>query len=62
MPHNHKQGSVYPTHYDYGLEKTCGNRRARKAGHVRKIGQTKVRKQLKNNLFGRKNSKYSITY
>ena len=47
MPHNHKQGSVYPTHYDYELEKTYGNRRARKAGHVRKMGQTKVRKQLK---------------
>lgn len=50
MPHNHKQGSVYPTHYDYGLEKTYGNRRARKAGHVRKMGQTKVRKQLKKEL------------
>ena len=47
MPHNHKQGSVYPTHYDYGLEKTYSNWRARKACHVRKMGQTKVRKQLK---------------
>ena len=26
MPHNYKQGSVYPTHYDYGLEKEYGNR------------------------------------
>ena len=47
MLHNHKQGSVYPTHYDYGLEKTYSNWRARKACHVRKMGQTKVRKQLK---------------
>ena len=50
MPHNYKQGLVYPTHYDYGLEKTYGNRRPRKAGHVRKIGQTKVRRQLKNDM------------
>lgn len=50
MPHNYKQGSVYPTHYDYGLEKTYGNRRPRKSCHVRKIGQTKVRRQLKNDM------------
>ena len=50
MPHNYKQGSVYPTHYDYGLEKAYDNRKPRNAGHVRKMGQTKVRKQLKKEL------------
>lgn len=50
MPHNYKQGSVYPTHYDYGLEKAYGNRKPRKAGHVRKMGQNKVRRQLKKDL------------
>ena len=50
MPHNYKQGSVYPTHYDYVLKKTYGNCRPRKAGHVRKMGQTKVRRQLKNDI------------
>ena len=58
MPHNHKQGSVYPTHYDYGLEKTYDNYRARKAGHVRKMGQTKVRKQLKKELIEELNESY----
>ena len=50
MPYNYKQGSVYPTHYNYGLEKTYGNRKSRNAGHVRKMGQTKVRKQLEKEL------------
>ena len=50
MPHNYKQGSVYPTHYVYGLEKEYGNRKHRNAGHVRKMGQTKVRKQLEKEL------------
>jgi hypothetical protein len=50
MPHNYKQGSVYPTHYDYGLEKAYGNRKPRNAGHVRKMGQNKVRQQLKKEL------------
>ncbi len=50
MPYNYKQGSVYPTHYDYGLEKAYGNRRPRNAGHVRKMGQNKVRQQLKKEL------------
>ena len=50
MPHNYKQGSVYPTHYDLELEKKYGNRKAKKASHVRKIGQTKVRRQLKNDM------------
>ena len=50
MPHNYKQGSVYPTHYDYGLEKAYGNRKSHNAGHVRKMAQTKVRKQLEKEL------------
>lgn len=50
MPHNYKQGSVYPTHYDLELEKPYGNRKAKNAGHVRKIGQTKVRRQLKKDM------------
>ena len=50
MPHNYKQGTVYPTHYNCELEKNYGNRRAKKAGHVRKVGQTKVRRQLKNDM------------
>lgn len=50
MPHNYKQGSVYPTHYGAELEKKYGNRKSKKAGHVRKIGQTKVRRQLKNDM------------
>ena len=50
MPHNFKQGSVYPTHYDYGLEKAYDNRKPRNVGHVRKMGQNKVRKQLKKDL------------
>ena len=50
MPHNYKQGSVYTTHYDYELDKAYGNRKPRNAGHVRKMGQTKVRKQLEKEL------------
>ena len=50
MPHNYKQGSVYPTHYDHYLEKTYGNRKPHNAGHVSKMGQNKVRKQLKKDL------------
>lgn len=58
MPHNYKQGSVYPTHYDYGLEKTYDNRKPRNAGHVRKMGQNKVRKQLKKDLERELNESY----
>lgn len=51
MPHNYKQGSLYPTYeVNYELDKSYGNRKAKKAGHVRKAGQNKVRKQLEKEL------------
>lgn len=50
MPHNYKQGSVYPTHYDIDGDKPYGGSRKKNAGHVRKMGQNKVRKQLKKEL------------
>ena len=50
MPHNYKQGSVYPTHYDFDGDKPYGGSRKKNAGHVRKMGQNKVRKQLKKEL------------
>lgn len=51
MPSNYKQGTLYPTRDIYGDDlKTYGNRRAKKAGHVRKAGQNKVRKQLKKDM------------
>ena len=51
MPHNYKQGVVYPTHYTRNDEdKPYGGSRKRNAGHVRKAGQTKVRKQLEKEL------------
>jgi len=51
MPHNYKQGAVYPTHYTRNDEdKPYGGSRKRNAGHVRKMGQNKVRKQLKKDL------------
>ena len=58
MPHNYKQGSVYPTQYDHYLEKTYGNRKPHNAGHVRKMGQNKVRKQLKKELIEELNESY----
>lgn len=51
MPHNYKQGFLYPVNTPKFLkEKPYGNRRAKHAGHVRKAGQNKVRKQLKKEL------------
>ena len=51
MPHNYKQGFLYPTsNYYEDLEKSYGNRKAKKAGHVRKAGQNKLRKQLEKEL------------
>ena len=50
MPLNYKQGSVCPTSNYKNLEKPYGNRKAKKAGHVRKTGQNKLRKQLKKEL------------
>ncbi len=50
MPHNYKQGSVYPTHYNIDEDKPYGGSRKKNAGHVRKAGQNKVRKQLKREL------------
>ena len=50
MPHNYKQGSVYPTHYNIDGDKPYGGSRKKNAGHVRKMGQNKVRKQLKKEL------------
>ena len=52
MPTNYKQGTLIPT-YRYwgdGFDKPYGNRREKNAGHVRKAGQTKLRRQLKKEL------------
>ena len=52
MPSNYKQGTLIPT-YRYwadGFDKPYGNRREKNAGHVRKAGQTKLRRQLKKEL------------
>ena len=51
MPSNYKQGTLYPTYdSDGGFDKPYGNRRKKNAGHVRKAGQTKLRRQLKKEL------------
>lgn len=50
MPHNYKQGSVYPTHYLLNEYKSYGGSRKRNAGKIRKAGQNKVRKQLKKDM------------
>ena len=50
MPHNYKQGCLYPTHYLETEEKSYGNTKKRNVRHVRKMGQSKVRKQLKKDL------------
>lgn len=50
MPSNYKQGTLYPVYGGGKNEKKYGNRRKKKAGIVRKMGQSKVRKQLKNDL------------
>lgn len=51
MPHNYKQGLVYPTHYiSSDGDKPYGGSRKRNAGKIRKAGQTKVRRQLKKDM------------
>lgn len=51
MPHNYKQGLVYPTHYiSSDDDKPYGGSRKRNAGKIRKAGQTKVRRQLKKDM------------
>lgn len=51
MPSNYKQGTLYPVSSGREEnEKKYGNRRKNKAGIVRKMGQSKVRKQLKKDL------------
>lgn len=50
MPCNYKQGTLYPTSILSDLKKKYGNRKAKKAGHVRKAGQNKLRFQLKKEL------------
>jgi len=51
MPSNYKQGSLYPTYDKYGhFDKPYGNRKEKNAGHVRKAGQSKLRKQLQKEL------------
>ena len=51
MPDNYKQGTLYPTRDRYdNYNKPYGNRMAKNAGHVRKAGQSKVRKQLQKEL------------
>jgi len=52
MPYNYKQGTLYPVKgYDTSeYNKPYGNRYEKNAGHVRKAGQNKVRKQLKREL------------
>jgi hypothetical protein len=58
MPHNYKQGSLYPTHYNTDEGKPYGGSRKKNAGHVRKMGQNKVRKQLKKELIEELNESY----
>ena len=51
MPHNFKQGMVYPTHYiSCNDDKPYSGSRKRNAGKIRKAGQTKVRRQLKKDM------------
>ena len=51
MPHNFKQGLLYPTHYILSNDdKPYGGSRKRNAGKIRKAGQTKVRRQLKKDM------------
>lgn len=49
MPSNYKQGTLYPT-YLGDFDKSYGNRKEKNAGHVRKAGQSKLRKQLQKEL------------
>ena len=51
MPYRYRQGTLCPTRDEHGLlEKSHGNRKSKKAGRVRKMGQNKVRKQLARDL------------
>ena len=60
MPANYKQGTLIPT-YRYwadGFDKPYGNRRKKNAGHVRKAGQSKLRRQLNKELFDELENEY----
>ena len=60
MPANYKQGTLIPT-YRYwadGFDKPYGNRRKKNAGHVRKAGQSKLRRQLNKELFDELDNEY----
>ena len=51
MPHNYKQGLLYPTHYILSNDdKPYGGSKKRNAGKIRKAGHNQVRKQLKKEL------------
>ncbi len=51
MPSNYKQGSLYPaSEWVRDCSKPHGGSKKRKAGHVRKAAQSKLRKQLKKDL------------
>ncbi len=52
MPHNFKQGFVYPTHYiEQDQPKPHGGSRKRNVGCIRKAGQSKVRRQLNKEMY-----------
>ena len=59
MPHNFKQGLVYPTHYFLNDYKSYGGSRKRRVGEIRKAGQTKVRRQLKKDMMEELYNDYS---
>lgn len=50
MSSNYKQGTLYPVSSGGRDEKKYGNSRKKKVGIIRKMGQSKVRKQLKKDL------------
>jgi len=50
MPCRFKQGTLSPVSSCGALLKKYGNIAAKKAGHIRKSGQNKLRKQLKKEL------------
>lgn len=50
MPSNYKQETLYPVSSVGRDEKKYGNSRKKKVGIIRKMGQSKVRKQLKKDL------------
>lgn len=60
MPVNYKQGTLIPTYIYWadGFDKPYGNRRKKNAGHVRKAGQSKLRRQLNKELFNELENEY----